>query len=108
VARTLAWFDAFDLLVTPTVCEPAAPLAALDPHSHEPLELLEKMVPHMAFTEPWNATGQPALSLPLAQSRGGLPIGVQLVAKPAREDWLFGVAAELLPVDRVRPPALHA
>src|SRR5262245_13438999 len=91
VARTLAWFEGFDLLVTPTVCEPAAPLAALDPHHHEPLELLEKMVPHMAFTEPWNATGQPAISLPLAHSREGLPIGVQIVAKPGREDWLFGV-----------------
>jgi hypothetical protein len=33
---------------------------------------------------------------------------VQIVAKPGREDWLFGVAAELMPTDRVRPPALHA
>ena len=97
VARTLAWFDDFDLLLTPTVCEPAARLADLDPHCHEPLELLEKMVPHMAFTEPWNATGQPAISLPLAWSSEALPLGVQIVASPGREDWLFGVAAELLP-----------
>src|SRR5207247_6982494 len=89
VARTLRWFDDFDLLLTPTVCEPAVRLADLDPHRCEPLELLEKMVPHMAFTEPWNATGQPALSLPLARSRDGLPIGVQLVAKPGREDGLL-------------------
>jgi len=107
VARTLAWFDSFDLLVTPTVCEPAAPLAALDPHCHEPLELLEKMVPHMAFTEPWNATGQPAISLPLAWSDEGLPLGVQLVAKPGREDWLMAVAAELVPNDGIQPQ-LHA
>jgi amidase len=71
------------------------------------------MVPHMAFTEPWNATGQPALSLPLAHSRQGLPVGVQLVAAPGREDWLFGVAAELMPTDRDivgrrRLPVLHA
>src|SRR5262245_6586608 len=108
VARTLAWFAEFDLLLTPTVCEPAVPLADLDPHRHEPLELLEKMVPHMAFTEPWNATGQPALSLPLAYSREGLPVGVQLVAAPGREDWLFGVAAELLPAEGTRVPLLHA
>ena len=107
VARTLAWFDEFDLLLTPTVCEPAVELADLDPHRCEPLELLEKMVPHMAFTEPWNATGQPALSLPLARSRDGLPIGVQLVAKPGREDWLLGVAAEL-PFADEDLPALHA
>jgi amidase len=107
IARTLAWFDSFDLLLTPTVCEPAARLADLDPHRYEPLELLDKMVPHMAFTEPWNATGQPAISLPLTWSGDDLPIGVQLVAKPDREDWLLGVAAELLPTDRVRP-VLHA
>jgi len=108
VARTLCWFDEFDLLLTPTVCEPAVRLADLDPHRHEPLELLEKMVPHMAFTEPWNATGQPALSLPLAHSREGLPVGVQLVAAPGREDWLFGVAAELLRSVDAAHPNLHA
>jgi amidase len=107
-ARTLAWFDGYDLLLTPTVCEPAVALADLDPHRCEPLELLEKMVPHMAFTEPWNATGQPALSLPLARSCDNLPIGVQLVARPEREDWLLGVAAELLPAADERLPALHA
>ncbi len=97
VQRTLSWFDEFDLLLTPTVCEPAVALSELDPHCHEPLELLERMVPHMAFTEPWNATGQPALSLPLAISPDGLPIGVQLVGRPGREDQLLGVAAELSP-----------
>jgi len=107
VVRTLGWFSEFDLLLTPTVCEPAARLADLDPHHYEPLELLEKMVPHMAFTEPWNATGQPALSLPFACTKDGLPVGVQLVAKPEREDWLLAVAAELLPADSGRPP-LHA
>jgi amidase len=108
VARTLAWFDDFDVLVTPTVCEPAVSLADLDPHRHEPLELLEKMVPHMAFTEPWNATGQPAISLPLGRSRAGLPVGVQLVAKPGREDWLLALAAQLLPGGEGHRPLLHA
>ncbi|HZO08444.1 MAG TPA: amidase family protein [Myxococcota bacterium] len=108
VARTVAWFDSYDLLLTPTVCEPAARLADLDPHRYEPLELLEKMVPHMAFTEPWNATGQPAISLPLAWSDEGLPLGVQLVAKPGRDDCLLAVAAELLPAIDASLPALHA
>jgi amidase len=96
--RTLAWFDDFDVLVTPTVCCPAPFLDDLDPRVHEPLDLLEKMVPHMAFTEIWNATGQPAISLPLAETaEGGLPIGVQLVGAPGREDWLMALAAALMP-----------
>lgn len=101
--RTLAWFETVDLLVTPTVCCPAPYLDDLDPRVLEPLVLLDRMVPHMAFTEIWNATGQPAISLPLAVTedeapgKQGLPIGVQLVAAPEREDWLFSLAAELLP-----------
>jgi amidase len=106
--RVLGWFARYDVLVTPTVCEPAPPLADLDPERHEPLELLEKMLPHMAFTEPWNATGQPAISLPLAFDASGLPVGVQLVARTGREDLLLGLAAALLEDAPLRTPAVHA
>jgi amidase len=111
VARTLRWFEDFDLLVTPTVCETAPRLSELDPRRLMPQELLARMVPHMAFTEPWNATGQPAISLPLAWSAEGLPVGVQLVAGAGREDLLLGVAASLMEVgpkpDAPRP-RIHA
>ena len=94
--RTRRWFDAFDLLLTPTVPEPAPLLEDLDPVQLAPLELLERMIPHMAFTEPWNATGQPAISLPTHLSPEGLPVGVQLVAATGREDLLLAVAASLM------------
>lgn len=94
-ARTLAWFEDFDLLLTPTVCEPAPTLESLDPERHDPLELLDKMVLHMAFTEPWNATGQPAMTLPFGLSAEGLPVGVQLVAAPDEEERLLSAAAVL-------------
>jgi amidase len=109
--RTRAWFDDFDLLLSPTVGEPAPPLESLDPFAHTPTELLTKMLPHMAFTEIWNATGQPAISLPLGWSEAeGLPLGVQLVAPPGREDRLLSLAARLLPSRRALPrrPSLHA
>ncbi len=110
VARTLGWFEDHDLLVTPTVHEPAPRLGRLDPNRLRPLELMERMVPHMAFTEPWNATGQPAISLPLGWSESGLPVGVQLVAAPGGDALLLGVAAPLLDAlgDPARRPALHA
>jgi amidase len=92
----LGWFDGNDVLVTPTVHMPAPDLDSFDPTRHTPLELLEKMVPHMAFTEPFNATGQPAISLPLGQSPDGLPVGVQLVGRIGREDDLLSLAADLL------------
>jgi len=109
-ARTLAWFADFDLLLTPTVCEPAPTLESLDPLEHEPLELLDKMVLHMAFTEPWNATGQPALTLPFGLSAEGLPLAVQLVAAPDAEETLLaaGAVLEAEAPEPGRRPRIHA
>ena len=47
-----------------------------------------------AFTLPFNATGQPAISLPLGQTAAGLPVGVQLVAGMGRDDLLIRLAAQ--------------
>jgi len=110
-ARTLDWFESYDLLVTPTVPGLPPPLAELDPHRLAPLDLLERMVPHMAFTEPWNATGQPAITLPLGRSSDGLPVGVQLVAGAGREASLLAVAAQLMrpePDPDAPLPRIHA
>jgi len=110
VVRVASWWaQGFDLLVTPTVATLAPSLEDLDP-ALPPLTLLERMGPHMAFTEPYNVTGHPALSLPLHWTPDGLPVGVQLVTRVGREDLLFRVAAQL---EAERPwwghrPALHA
>jgi amidase len=48
-----------------------------------------------AFMTAFDATGQPAVSLPTHQSPDGLPVGVQLVAAYGREDVVFRVAAQL-------------
>jgi Asp-tRNA(Asn)/Glu-tRNA(Gln) amidotransferase A subunit family amidase len=65
----------------------------------------------MAFTEPWNATGQPAISLPAGFSGEGLPVGVQLVSGPAQDALLLSVAAVLAAAGPAQPPAaprIHA
>jgi Asp-tRNA(Asn)/Glu-tRNA(Gln) amidotransferase A subunit family amidase len=43
----------------------------------------------------WNVTGQPAISLPLHATAEGIPVGVQLVAPPGREDLLIALGAQL-------------
>jgi amidase len=94
--RVASWFaGGFDLLVTPTVAEPPPPLDQLDGALHDPLTLLSRMAPHLAFTEPFNVTGHPAISLPLHWTANGLPMGVQLVARVGREDLLLRVASQL-------------
>jgi amidase len=49
----------------------------------------------VAFTPAFNASGQPAISLPLHWTADGLPVGVQLAAAYGREDVLIRVAAQL-------------
>jgi amidase len=97
LARMAEWWEGFDLLVTPTVREPALRLDELDAQCHPLPELLDRMVGHMAFTEPFNASGNPALSLPLHRTPEGLPVGVQLIAALGREDLLLRTAAHLHP-----------
>ena len=48
-----------------------------------------------SYTEWFNLLGNPAVTLPVGRSREGLPIGVQLAAKPWQEELLLSVAQEL-------------
>jgi amidase len=97
VARgVLSWWQDFDLLLTPTMALPPAELGAIRAgESENPLLPIERSVPYAAFTAGFNATGQPAISLPLNWSEAGLPIGVQLVGDLGREDLLLRVASQL-------------
>jgi amidase len=85
----------FDLLLTPTMGEPPPPLGSFDDSGADPMEAFHRAFIDGCFTAAFNATGQPAISLPLHWSEAGLPIGVQLVAPLGREDLLLRVAAQL-------------
>ena len=49
----------------------------------------------IAFTVPWNQTGQPAASVPAGFTDDGLPLGVQVITRPEDEATLLSVAAQL-------------
>jgi amidase len=84
----------FDLLVMPTISRPPPELGLMAPLA-DPGESLTLMSELAHMTVPWNATGQPAMSLPLHWTGDGLPVGVQLVAAYSREDLLLRVASQL-------------
>jgi len=114
--RLLSWWapdgDApgFDLLLTPTIPEPPLVLGQFGPDPANPLVGLLRAAPVVAFTAPFNISGQPAISLPVHSTAEGLPVGVQLAAGAYREDVLLRVAAQLeqaMPW-AMRRPGIHA
>jgi amidase len=87
-------FAEHDLLLCPTTSTPAPELGYLGPEV--PFETaLERVRNTFCFTPLQNATGDPAISLPLGLSGAGLPIGVQLAAPHGGERRLLAVAYEL-------------
>jgi amidase len=107
--RVAAWWEDHDVLVLPVSAEPPVRLGEIAPDNPDPTvgDHLARLV---QFTQPFDVTGQPAISLPLHWNDAGLPIGVQLVAAYGREDVLLRLAAQLeeaQPWAHRRPP-VHA
>ena len=93
--RMADWWTSYDLLLTPTMTAQPPPLGSFVATPEEPLAAglaASELVP---FTPAFNATGQPAISLPVATNDDGLPIGVQLVAAYGHEEVLIRVASQL-------------
>jgi amidase len=91
-ARVLAWFEAFDVLLMPTLTRPAERLGKWRGKGWLATTL---GVANWVCTPPWNLARFPAASIPAGMSADGLPIGMQLVAPPGGEDRLLALMAEL-------------
>ncbi|NLI69527.1 MAG: amidase [Firmicutes bacterium] len=88
------FFDDHDVVISPTVGTVPPPLGWLNPGvPYE--ELIVRVINFMNFTPPNNASGSPAISLPLGHSAGDLPIGIQLAAREGDERTLLELAFEL-------------
>ena len=95
--RALAqwWQGGFDLLLTPTLARIPFPVGSFVNDPSDPLKPSRLASEWVRFTAQFNMSGQPAISLPLARTASGLPVGVQLVAAYGREDLLLRVSAQL-------------
>ena len=89
------WADGWDLLLTPTLGEPPVEVGTFANDPDNPMAPMVRAAQFVVFTPAFNASGQPAISLPLHWTPAGLPVGVQLVAAYGREDVLLRVAAQL-------------
>jgi amidase len=92
--RTAQLFKNYDVVLTPTLPDPPPAIGHFDPtNSYE--QIIERLSDWLAFTPLQNATGDPAISLPTAQSASGVPIGMMFSAAPGRERTLLELAYEL-------------
>lgn len=84
-----AFFEEYDLLLTPTL-----PVPAFGVNLDLPPELPDRNVVSWVFyTYPFNLTGQPAASIPAGWTGDGLPVGMQMVARTLGEADIFRAAA---------------
>lgn len=91
--QIVAFFNAVDVLVLPTLMHP--PIRVGEWASLTPAETLQNIIRWVAPCPPFNASGQPAIALPTGFDSHGLPIGVQLVGRPAAEATLIALAVQL-------------
>ncbi|WP_123023776.1 amidase [Mycolicibacterium stellerae] len=90
-ARLSATFDA---VLMPTLAHETPRIGHLDPTA--PYEqIMDRLMDWVAFTPLQNATGDPAISLPLAESAAGLPVGMMLSTVRGNETRLLELAYEL-------------
>jgi amidase len=92
--RTAKFFGTYDVVLTPTVADETPRIGYLDP-TVEAQQIMDRGVSWNAFAPLQNITGEPAISLPLAESASGLPVGMMLHADLGREARLLELAFEL-------------
>jgi aspartyl-tRNA(Asn)/glutamyl-tRNA(Gln) amidotransferase subunit A len=107
VRRFLDGMDEVDILLMPTSPVPATPLDddLISSDEADPA-LLAALI---NFTGPFDVTGFPAISIPCGFTKTGLPVGLQLVAKPWEEQTLFSAAwayEQTTPWHRHTPPVV--
>ncbi len=97
------FFEQYDVALTPTLATRTPELGWLDPTQDYEL-VMDRILDWVAFTPLQNATGDPAISLPLATTADGLPQGMMFGAGAGREATLIELAYELeeaLPFARI-------
>jgi Asp-tRNA(Asn)/Glu-tRNA(Gln) amidotransferase A subunit family amidase len=90
-----AFHETWDLILSPTLLQPPVPVGWIDMNSEDAETYGERFRAFWGFTNLCNATGQPAISLPLHWTADGLPVGVQLAAPFGDEARLLEVAGQV-------------
>ncbi|MGB3695697.1 MAG: amidase [Spirulinaceae cyanobacterium] len=94
IARQIvAFFENYDVLILPVYLHSALKIGEWA--NLEPEETLQKIIAWIAPCPGVNASGLPAIALPTGFDRHGLPIGIQIIGRPAAETTLISLAGQL-------------
>ena len=93
--QLVSFLAPYDALLTPALAERPLPLGSLDTAAPEPMATFTRSGLFTPFTPIFNASGQPAISLPMFAGEDGLPLAVQLVGAPAGEGALLALASQI-------------
>ena len=93
--RLAKFYQSYDLLLTPTLAIRPFELGYITMKETDTDAYWERFFRCIPFTAQQNLTGQPAISLPLAMSDDGLPIGIQLAGPFGEEAKILRVAGQL-------------
>lgn len=100
--RIVAFFDAVDVLILPTYLH--STIRVGEWATLRPSKTLEKVIHWVAPCPPFNATGQPVITIPAGFDPNGVPIGIQLIGRPAAEATLIALAAQ---IEAAKPWSQH-
>jgi len=101
IARALAmFFKDCDVFLSPTLCLPPVKLGELDTMSDDLSHIARLLRRYMPGTSMFNISGQPAMSVPLAWNKAGLPLGMMFAGRFGDEATLYRLAGQL---EQVRP-----
>lgn len=89
------WMDDFDIILTPALAQAPLKIGALEFDGPDPMGAFRESGHFTPYTAIANITGQPAISLPLYQREDGLPLGVQLLGRPADEGRLLALSTQI-------------
>ena len=84
----------YEVVLMPTLADVTLPIGHLDPTA-DYQQIIDRLIDWVSFTPLQNATGEPAISLPLAESTSGLPVGMMFAAPVGHEARLLELAYEL-------------
>ncbi len=91
--RIVTFFDTVDVLVLPTYLHTTIRIGEWA--TLPPAKTMAKIIGWVAPCPPFNATGQPVITIPSGFDPNGLPIGIQLIGRPAAETTLIALAAQV-------------